>query len=315
MKVGYAGNEVGWMVYDKVFEVAKVIGSLGISQDNYTDLDYYPPVDVDLELQVMYFMAMVSIDHRLNVPGHQFKSMINGKVYVGSDLLWRFGVEKLRSDASFFTPRSLAGLKPSDVKDWLGDVWDYGVRAFLLSDLGRKVLSFFNGSALSLLKSTGGRLLGSGGFTDMMRIFTAYTDPVEKKTFLLAKFLHGRGLIRFIDVDNAQVAVDNHLTRLALRLGLVELEQRYHDMVTGGVPFTPSEDVNLRGLVRDAWKLVSVNAGVNPFALDDYLWRLGRSVCIQDTPKCSTCPLRGVCNAYEKGVFINEHQFYPTYWY
>ena len=315
MKISYVGNDVGWVNYDKVIEVADLVSGIRPVQDNYVNPDYYPSVELDLEIQATYFMAMVAIDHRLNLPGHPYEALINGKSYVGSDLLWKLGAEKLKNDESFFTPSRLANLKPSDVKDWLGDVWDYGVRAFLLSDLGVKITSLFNSSTLSALRSTGGRLLGAGGLVELMRNFTAYTDPVEKKTYLLAKFIHGRGIIRFTDINNAQVAVDNHLTRIAIRLGLVELNQRFMNMVTSGIPFTPKDDVNLRSLVRDSWKIVSMYSHTDAFSLDDYLWNLGRSVCIRDKPNCGKCQLRKACNAYKSGSFINEHVFYSTFWY
>ncbi len=315
MRISYVGNDAGWINYDKAVEVANLISSIRPMQDNYLNPDYYPPIELNLEIQAMYFMAMVAIDHRLNIPGHPFEATINGKRYVGSDLLWKLGADKLKEDESFFTPSRLAKLRPSDVKDWLGDVWDYGIRAFLLSDLGIKIISMFNGSALNALRSTGGRLLGPSGFTELMRNFAAYTDPVEKKTHLLAKFLHGRGIIKFTDVNNAQVAVDNHLTRIAIRLGLVELSQRFINMIKNNIPFTPKDDVNLRSLVRDSWKIVSMNSHIDAFSLDDYLWNLGRSTCIYDKPDCSKCQLRSACNAYKNGVFINEHRFYVTFWY
>lgn len=315
IKIGYAGNEVGYVDLGKAFEVSDIVKDLGIRQSDYMDMEYFPQASIDTEVQIMYFAAMVAIDHRLSIPGKPYETVIEGKRYSGSDMLWRLGVEKLNSDQSFFTPARLAKVTPDDVKNWLGDVWDYGIRAFLLSDLGLKIMVWFNGSILGLIKRTGGRLAGKDGFVESMKTFTAYSDPVEKKIFLLAKFLHGRGLVKFTDLENAHVAVDNHLTRIALRLGLVELNEKYEGMVKGQIPFTPQEDINLRLLVRDSWKHVSIASGVDAFALDDYLWNFGRTICLRDSPKCETCPFKKICSAYRSGVFLTEHSFYATYWY
>ena len=315
IRITKVGNEVGFIDYDQVHEVALVVKALGLRQDNYLNDEYYPPKDLDLETQVTYFMAMVAIDHRLSIPGQSYESSISGKRYSGADLLWRLGRLMLDKKPELFTADGLANVTPGFVKEWLGDIWDYGVRAFLLSDLGAKIKAKYNGSALAILRKSGLMLSGKDGFISLLKAFTAYSDPVEKKPYLLAKFLHGRGIARFSDVDKAHVPVDNHLTRIAIRLGIVGLNDEYLKMVKEGIPFTPSDDVNLRSLVRDAWKLVSIYSGVDVFSLDDYLWSFGRSTCIRGRPNCSACPFKEVCPSYRGNSFLNEHVFYATYWY
>ncbi|GGP21215.1 iron-sulfur cluster protein [Thermocladium modestius] len=307
-------NDAGNINLEKARELAAAVKPLVSRQDTYMDQRFYPGADIDVDLQIMYFMAMVSIDHRLTVPGFQYETEINGVQYRGADLLWLRGRLLLEKDPSAFFPSRLASASPQWVREWLGDAWDYGVRAFLLRDVGSKIQFLYDGSPSSLLKKSGGHLINGGrGFVELLKSFTAFTDPVEKKAMLLAKFLHGRGLIKFVDVHNEEVAVDNHLSRLAIRLGLIEPSREYMKMIEHAVPFTPQQDVFLRMLIRYGWKLVSMLSDVEPFALDDFLWSFGRTTCIADNPKCNDCPLRNSCSLKE--LHPREHVFNATYWY
>ena len=107
--------------------------------------------------------------------------------------------------------------------------------------------------------------------------------------------------------------MDNHLTRLAVRLGLVVFED--YGVVDRGVELSRSEDVELRLRVREAWKMVSEASGVDPFTLDDFLWSYGRTVCLQGRPRCGSCFLRDVCRSFEMGYFPDEPRYSLTWYY
>ncbi len=143
--------------------------------------------------------------------------------------------------------------------------------------------------------------------------FRAYEDPVAKKSLLLAKFLHKRRLKVFRDEENFQVPVDNHLTRIAFRLGIVELED--HSPIDRQVELNPSQDIKIRMKVRDAWKRVSEASGVDPFTLDDFLWTHGRTICLPRNPRCRDCILRKACRSSRTGYFPSEHRHSLTWYY
>jgi len=307
-------NEAGHINLGKAEALAKLIKEMKLSQDNYVDDRFYPSTSMDEDLQLMFFIAMTAIDHRLVVPGHSYEDEMNGNKYRGADLLWIRGKRLFDSDPSIFSPSRLATIDSSTIKHWFGDIWDYGVRTFLLQDIGIKMSKLFNSSPTALIKRSEGYLFNGGhGFIELLKSFSAYTDPVEKKAMLLAKFLHGRGLIRFVDTWNEEVPVDNHLTRIAIRLGLVEPSQQYMEMIMTATPFTPQQDIALRFSIRYGWKLVSILSGIEPFALDDFLWNFGRTICTTDDPKCKYCPLSDVCSL--KDAHPREHVFHITYWY
>ena len=100
-------------------------------------------------------------------------------------------------------------------------VADPGRRAVLWRDLARGLLRDYSGAAAALLELAGGRLGGAGGLLDRLAVFEAYSDPLAKKSQLLAKICERRGWLRVADPEHWQVSADNVLMRLALRSGLV----------------------------------------------------------------------------------------------
>ena len=90
--------------------------------------------------------------------------------------------------------------------------------------------------------------------------FDAFSDPLRKKAFLVAKIWERRGWLEVSDPENWEVSADNVLMRLALRSGLV-----------------PEGDVEeVREATRDAFKQVAEQAEMSPTVLDDLLWEKGR---------------------------------------
>ncbi len=309
----------------------------GVGVDDFTDHRYYPPRGDDPEMVARYFLVMVAMDHRLSRPGRPYEARVGGEFFHGADLLYRLGMEKYREDPGFFDPRSLRSVTLNDVVGWLSvegaSPPDPGVRVVLLRDLGEKLLALYGGSATRLLSEAGGLLKSlGGGLIDRLKVFRAYEDPVEKKAYLLAKFLERRGLLRVRDPENMEVPVDNHLTRIALRLGLVEPPESMVGKILRGEVFSWEEDVMLRLAVRAAFKLVARSAGFSPFVLDDFLWMFGRKCCPWDkaravcgscTPACSRvggcssggCVLKGLCLARARNLYLPEHTYLNTWYY
>ncbi|BES81781.1 hypothetical protein [Pyrodictium abyssi] len=303
--------------------------------DAFTDPRYYPDPGSDPETVARYFLVMVAMDHRLSRPGRPYEAVVEGERFHGADLLYRLGRLMLDRDPGFFSPERLARVTAEDVKRWLcrGGVCppDPGARAALLRDLGSRLQSLYGGSASRLLEEARGMLHtwdpAAPGLVERLRVFEAYSDPVEKKPMLLAKFLERRGLLEIRDPWNKRVPVDNHLTRIALRLGLVELEPSLQRKVEEQTETTPWEDLLIRTAVREAWHLVASRAGVDEFILDDLLWTMGRKLCIHDRPRCTGCQghwmcsqggciLRSVCPV-GLGLRrpVEEHRFLNTWWY
>ncbi len=278
--------------------------------DSFSDPKFYPPPGSDRYTIVKYFVVMVAMDHRLYRPGRSYEAVIDGMKLFGADLLYYLGARKLEEDPDFFEAKNLAKVSVDDVIKWLsvGDARppDPDIRAFLLRDLGVKLLVLYRGDYLEMIDRCEGyiRRMQGYGYTDTLRIFRAFEDPVEKKIMLLLKFLERRGVIEIKDSPNKRVPVDNHLTRIALRLGIVELEPYLLRKVTSFDSIEYHEDIVIRTCVKEAWDLVAKRAGIDPFILDDALWTFGRCICLDPYPRCENCKDHPLCHN-GKCVFID----------
>ncbi len=294
---------------ENVKKISTLISRSRIYTPKY-DLEIFPPRTDPAERQLAFFTAMVAIDHRTSAV-YPFEAWINGKKYKGSDLLFKLGVEVYRREPDFYTPENLSELGQSKALKLLSYrgmvIWDLHVRTLLLRDLGRKIMYKY-GSYTELLDVDTVK-----GLLKRLSWFIAYEDPVAKKSFLLAKFLHKRGLTAFKDEENFHVPVDNHLTRIAFRLGIVELDD--YTVIDRGIELNRSQDLTIRMKVRNAWKLVSESSRVDPFTLDDFLWMHGRTVCLPGSPRCQDCILKAACRSLEIGYFPGEHKHSLTWYY
>ena len=338
-----------WMLMVNV-DQAEALGRLlapvrdRISVDTFTDTRYYPPPSASKRDVAMYFLVMVAMDHRLSRPGRPYEGVVDGERYHGADLLYRLGMKKYTEDPGFFEASRLARVRERDVVRWLSASDGRGgivsppdprVRAELLRDLGRKLEALYGGDPFALIAESRGMLRrGIGdGFIDRLKVFKAYQDPVEKKAFLLAKFLERRHVLEVADHYNKEVPVDNHLVRIAVRTGIVGLSRPMIEKMARFVPFTVWEDVSLRLAARQAYRIVSQASGIDPFILDDFLWMFGRRCCTRENPTCrsscrsgcnavggcnggGSCIFSPVCRAYRNPLLmVPEHTFLETWWY
>lgn len=316
--------------------IAKAAGRL--KPETFEDPRYYPPRGTPRREVMAYFLVMVAMDHRLSRGRRQYEAEVNGERFHGADLLYRLGSKLFAEDPGFFTADRLARVSDEEVLRWLtvdgARPPDAHVRAELLRDLGLKLKVLFDGDPYRIVLDSGGYLRRgvNQGFIDLLKVFKAYQDPVEKKAFLLAKFIERREVVIFQDPQNKEVPVDNHLTRIALRTGIVDVDSNTLELIAAGHPFRPQEDVMLRLAVREAYRLVAQAAGVDPFIMDDFLWSFGRSCCTFEGPSCVSgcsarcsslggcdsgeCILAPACRARSERLYmVPEHNFMDTWWY
>jgi len=291
---------------------------------NLFDERFYPPRNDQVEDVLRYFIVMVALDHRLSRPGKPYTACLEDGCYRGADLLYRLGKKIYDEHREFFDPRHLAEIRVDDIEKYFNynnaRVPDPEVRAYLLRDLGAKILKLYDGMVSNIIRVARGKLRGtlsSPGLIDLLKVFRAYEDPVEKKPFLLAKFLYLRRLFNIVDMDNMEVPVDNHLSRIAYRTGLVTVKGALWDYIKSSKPVPRAVDVLLRLTVRYAYKRVSMASGINPVLLDDLLWTHGRSKCLRDEePLCQQCIFRDFCKAYyDREFMVSEHIYYDTWYY
>ncbi|MGH2983330.1 MAG: hypothetical protein ACRDK5_03610 [Solirubrobacterales bacterium] len=204
---------------------------------------------------------LTAIDHRT---GYRESHEVDGAgPYEGSALLWALGLRAERRAPGALTARSLLGVDPAAIAAVFRiggeSLADPERRAQLWDDLARGLIENYQGEASTLIAATGGRLGGDGALK-LLGGFEAFSDPLQKKSFLVCKIWERRGWLTVADPQNWEVSADNVLMRLALRSGLVG---------EGKV-----EEV--RAATRNAFKQVAERAEIPPPLLDDLLWERGR---------------------------------------
>jgi hypothetical protein len=223
--------------------------------------DYEPPTyeQVPTADAALFLSA---IDHQT---GFKEEHEVDGEgPYEGSALLWSLGLRAEKRAPGALTARSLLKVNPAAISAVFrvgqDQIQEPEARADLWDDLARGLLERYGGDAGQLIAATGSRLGGDDGLLKHLGGFKAFSDPLQKKSFLVAKIWERRGWFEALDPENWQVCADNVLMRLALRSGLVE---------QGNV-----EEV--REATRDAFKQVAEKAKISPPVLDDLLWEKGR---------------------------------------
>ena len=207
-------------------------------------------------------LFLAAIDHQT---GYTEPHDVDGEgPYEGSALLWALGLRAERRAPGALTARSLLGVDPAAIaavfRAGQDTLHDPERRAKLWDNLATGLLKNYGGQAQALIDASGGSLGGSTGLLFRLSEFDAFSDPLRKKAFLVAKIWERRGWLEVSDPENWEVSSDNVLMRLALRSGLVE----------------QGDTDEVREATLKAFKEVAEGAKLSPPALDDLLWEKGR---------------------------------------
>ena len=224
--------------------------------------DAYEPPSFDHVPDADAALFLCAVDHKT---GYRRGYLVGGRgPYEGSALMWAVGLRAAEREPGLLTAGALRSVSAGEVAEWFrigGEtVADPERRAALWRDLAAGLERDHDGSATALLAASDSRLAGAGGLLGRLAVFEAYSDPLQKKSFLFAKICERRGWLEIADPEHWEVCADNVLMRLALRSGLVE----------------PGPLDQVRAATRAAMGELAAAAGLTPPVLDDLLWELGR---------------------------------------
>lgn len=181
-----------------------------------------------------------------------------------------------------------------------------GGRAALIRDLGLVMQRECWRALADLYKQADGRILaGHPNLFGLLSQFTAYRDPVRKKSnFLLALMKNSAGW-RYKDEEHLGPPVDYHEVRGHLRLGtIVVRDSILLRKLRKGTPVSLAEDIELRRATYDAVMYISDLSGLHDSSRLHYLfWNIFRSDCTRSAPHCWACPPS--CPLPARYVFAN----------
>ncbi len=215
-------------------------------------------------------------------------------------------------DAQSFTAERLCTITPDALRVLFSDsgapedstLDRIDERVAQLQDASALLIRRYEGTAVRLAESAGGVLRGPEGILARLAECDAYSDPVEKKSFLLVMFCVRSGAWQVRDLDALKVAIDYHIMRVALRSGMVSVrDATLAERLRGRSPVTAEEDNVVRSAVRDACDLLVRESHKSVFDVDNILWMIGRNCCFYDhDPICgpaargaAVCGRRDAC--------------------
>jgi hypothetical protein len=232
---------------------------------------------------------------------------VNGQPMKGSDLFLALAGRKAEQEATFFTADRMANL---DLDEYLsvyaldGDPSHSLInrpeeRVTILRELGQGLLDdipeheqyeYLTPKLLSACDNYLQTQEGTG-LLDRLDRFEGYNDPHHKKAFVWLKILDRLDLFHARDRQHLFIPVDYHLIRMALRTGIVSVtDNQLAQQLRQRAPATQDDDLEIRQVIKQAYKGVENASGVDVFVLDEIFWTIGRSCCHYSRPtRCTTC--------------------------
>ena len=248
-----------------------------------------PTTEEGRRREAEFWLYVIAICHSTRT----LQGVIDGTWLRGGDYLLVASRRKFDSDPGFFTAERMERIKGADLRAMLSDDWNperstidrVSERVGILRDCARTLSERFDGDVMRIYATSGGYLKrpDGRGILNLLREFRAYADPVEKKSSLLLLYLQESDVWKIKDPENLKVAIDYHITRVALRSGMVEItDSGLAERLRSRERATQAEDYEVREAVREACSLVSEHSGHDTFRVDVIFWNLGRSCCFYE---------------------------------
>lgn len=268
--------------------------------------DMYPPLNHPEAINFFFYVCSQWFGfwyRNCNVYIEPLSGLLDGEVYKESDLFFRLAMRAFNRDQEFFQPSKLTQLTPMQFADFLSD--DNGPIPFPDWEERYCLTTSYGGSRYWREDFSPTEFVNKinqdcdrhqlNTFCDWLCETPGYIDNyLNNKSKLLAMVLANRPE-KFLKI-NPEVEwppiINHHLTRLVLRLGLLDINKYLADDLKARSCVSRDE---VGGEVFNALCQVSKLSG-KPTIFFDYLMRQVSQQCSEiSTPECGKCQLQSVC--------------------
>jgi hypothetical protein len=266
-----------------------------------------------------FYLLLVAICHQTSPRGRPpLEGSVGGIYYRGWDYLSAKLATAARADPSLLTPTVWAKVTANDIERLFRDpgtgdrLSDLGGRASLVRDLGERMVANHWNWFEDIHAASHRRISGRTGLLRLLKKFTAYRDPIDKKSYFLLALMQYVGHWTYEDEQELGPPVDYHEIRGHLRIGTVNiLDNDLRLKLLHQVPVTEAEDLAIRGAVRDSITEIARTLGgdVTPISLHYLFWNVLRSCCTHVSPHCDACP--SICPLPRRYVSLAMHESGP----
>ncbi|UFS70242.1 queuosine salvage family protein [Geomonas sp. RF6] len=266
--------------------LAQILRRLQYIPDTFDD---WTPFKGDRYREMHFLFFLTCIDHNTH-GSERYEAVIEGESFHGSELMYYLARQAASSDPDLFTPARMKDLADEAVRDIFtapGGQIPAGIeeRGELLRDAATILCARYGCDLANLFREGRGRLRRADGrgVLDLLREVKGFSDPLEKKSFLLVKLLRRRGAITVADPAALNVPIDHVLFTLALRSGLVEPDRTIQDDILERRPLSEEIVAELRRAGLKAFKELALHSSIPVDILDDLFWAYGRE-CLRFAP-------------------------------
>ena len=215
---------------------------------------------------------------------------IAGEWRRGWDYLERACRRAMACHPDYFSAENMSRITGQELHRILSDDFDPAhstldrveERVTQLRDCGQRLAAQYDGDVMNLYRQAGGYLHGRRGILELMSEFKAYSDPIQKKSFLFLMFVSQAGIWEIKDLENLKVAVDYHIMRIALRSGMVRVGGALERALKERQEVDAAMDTQVRGAVQRVCDLLVRHSGHSVFEVDNILWMMGRNCCFYE---------------------------------
>lgn len=144
---------------------------------------------------------------------------------------------------------------------------------------------------------------------EQLRRVPGFEDPLRKKALLVChRLVLAEYVTSAIVRQSADYAIDKHITRLAIRLGWIDVSSdELLVKLAEQVGLTEEEDFALRSTVSKAMHGLFDRPNLDRPRFNSAVWQFARGVCRDPGPACTDvtaqpCSLAGVCRAHRLGT-------------
>jgi len=271
---------------------------------DYVATDMYPELDHPQAINFFFFVCLHQFGFWFGDANGYLEplySTFDGKEVKGSDALWKACMRAMDFDETIFEPERLANIGPKELFysifcDDNGPIPfpDLEARFKLTRSYGKSVID-----PSGLVRKVNRDKSSLRSFLELSALIPGFDqDELRKKNLLLAMALANRPeqFLKASDPENWMPIIDYHLMRLALRMGLINLNSYFSQEWNKDRSWVKAgEEMQIRSACFEAIKELIRQSGHTMSFVDHKLWS-GRKYCPEmKEPDCQNCPFSSVC--------------------
>lgn len=180
-------------------------------------------------------------------------------------------------------------------------------RADLWLDMAKGLQKYFDGKIENLfLQSDWKETQNAESLYKPLRLFEAYSDPLQKKSGVFLKLIADAGLVNFDKLTNVIPIMDYHMQRVLLRTGCVEVNGEALKTKLQNRQ-TIEDDEPIRIACIEAMDIIAKTSAYHSFKMNDIFYTLGRSCCNEAT-LCRTHTCEKSPCTLTRAVVLESHE-------